>query len=131
MSVSPFKDTVTLWHYIALGSGWTYARRVVERVKCTITERNGGKDTAVLFIPICGKRGLRYMTSGEFGTGTGHGDAFTVSAGDRLVYGISYASSPPDGAMTVISVTYRTAGSRRMRHLEIHGERIIDKGGAE
>lgn len=87
MSVSPFKDTVTLWHCISSESGQTYIRRVIERVKCTVTEKNSGKDTAVLFIPLYGKRDIRYMTSDEFGTGSGHGDAFTVKVGDRLVCG--------------------------------------------
>lgn len=131
MSVSPFKDTITLWHCISSESGQTYIRRVIKRVKCTVTEKNSGKDTAVLFIPLYGKRDIRYMTSDEFGTGSGHGDEFTVKVGDRLVCGISYASAPPDGSITVSSVTGRTAGSRRMRHLEIHGEKTTSKGEEE
>ena len=54
MSVSPFRDTVTLWHTVKTGSGETCARRVIERVKCIFTGKDTGEDTAVLYIPIYG-----------------------------------------------------------------------------
>ena len=66
MSVSPFRDTVTLWHTVKTGSGETCARRVIERVKCIFTGKDTGEDTAVLYIPIYGKRELVYVLPWDF-----------------------------------------------------------------
>lgn len=88
MSVSPFRDTVTLCHTVKTGSGETCARRVIERVKCIFTGKDTGEDTAVLYIPIYGKRELVYVLPWDFPPLAGAGNAFTVSAGDRFVYGL-------------------------------------------
>ena len=126
MSVSPFRDTVTLWHYVGSGGGM-YIRRVVSRVKCTVTEKSGGGGTAVLYIPIYGKREIRYVSPGYFSALVNIADTFTVSAGDRFVYGVSAAGLPPSDALTAAAVTVRDSGSRRMRHIEVRGERITEK----
>lgn len=127
MSVSPFRDTVTLWHFIKAGSGETYVRRVIGRVKCIFTAKDTGEDTAVLYIPIYGKRELVYVLPWDFPPLAGAGNAFTVSAGDRFVYGVSDAEAPPEDAMTAVSVTKRISGSRRLHHIEVHGKVIKDK----
>lgn len=133
MSVSPFRDTVTLWHGVGTGSRTVYFRYVIGRVKCTVTERADGRSVSELYIPIYGKRNSEYVEPSVFPGMAGGSDVFTVSAGDRFIYGTSAASQPPDGAMTAISVTQRASGSRRLHHLEVHGEVITDnsdEGGA-
>jgi|GEM_PF-5256486 len=127
MSVSPFRDTVTLWHTVKTGSGETCARRVIERVKCIFTVKDTGEDTAVLYIPIYGKRELVYVLPWDFPPLAGAGNAFTVSAGDRFVYGFSDAAVPPEDAMTSVSVTKRFSGTRRLHHIEVHGETVKSK----
>ena len=50
-----------------------------------------------------------------------------MSAGDRFVYGFSDAAAPPEDAMTAVSVTKRSSGTRRLHHIEVHGETVKSK----
>lgn len=50
-----------------------------------------------------------------------------MSAGDRFVYGFSDAAVPPEDAMTAVSVTKRSSGTRRLHHIEVHGETVKSK----
>lgn len=127
MSVSPFRDTVTLWHPIKSGNGEVYVRRIIERVKCVFTEKSSSEDTAVLYIPVFGKRELLYVLPWDFPSLIGAGNVFTVSAGDRFVYGVSSLSDPPEDAMTALAVTRRFSGSRRMHHIEVRGGAVKEK----
>ena len=127
MSSALFHETVTL--YLLDGSG-AYARRVIHRVKTVLTKASEtGKTKATVYIPLWGKRSLRYLPDNW----NGRGDRFTVRPDDRLVCREEEEDMPPENALTVRTVICRKSGSHRLWHLEVHADNdqeevIFDEG---
>lgn len=115
MSQALFHDTVTL--YLPVGDGMPEERRIIRNVKTILTDMQDKRE-AVVYLPLWGRRALRYLPDAW----DGRKDRFTVRAGDRLVCGIETAALPPDGALTIRTVIRRESGSRRLWHLEIHAD---------
>ncbi len=122
MSRAMFHDTITL--YLPSLSGTGYCRRIVSAVKVietTATVTEGSR--ATIYIPLWGRRALPYQPKNW---NEQHG-CFTVRPEDYLVCRQETADTPPDDALTVRSVICRKSGSRRLWHLEIHADNIIQE----
>jgi len=116
MSSALFHDTVTV--YLPHENG-TYAKRVIPRVKTLFTvAAENGKTKATVYIPLWGKRSLRYLPEAW----DGRPDRFTVRPLDRLLCRGAEEDIPPENALTVRTVICRQSGSRRLWHLEIHAD---------
>ena len=117
MSNAPFHDTVTL--FLATEDPAVWEVRRIGKVKCQISESLQETDRrATIYLPLCGRRALRYRTPIEFQAKPSP-DSFTVRPGDRLVPSRINAIEPPSEALTVTTVIPRIAGTRRLWHLEI------------
>ena len=94
---------------------------MIERVSCRIVSALDEHESVLLYLPLFGKRSLRYVPPEEFAAKESREKLFTVALQDRLCYGICTEDAPPGGAFTVSSVTAWNQGSRRIRHLKITG----------
>ncbi len=122
MSTALFKDTVTLYCYPSPDSS-SCLRRILHRVK-TVENLNSGGRSAVLYIPIHGKRSLKYLSPADFSSENPPKGAFTVRPGDRFVSGVCASLIPPEEAYTVSSVTEKRLGTLRIRHIKVLGSFI-------
>ena len=122
MSNAPFHDTVTLFLMTDDPSVWEIRR--IGTVRCCVSEALKESDRrATVYLPLCGRRALRYRTPDDFRSRPS-AECFTVRPGDRLVPTLSRALEPPSEALTVTAVTAHTLGTRRLWHLEIQASYI-------
>ncbi len=121
MSSALFHDTVTV--YLPDENG-ACARRVIRRVKTLFTQTaENGKTKATVYIPLWGRRSLRYLPNAW----DGRADRFTVRPLDLLLCREAEEDIPPEDALTVRSVICRKSGSHRLWHLEIHADNYVEE----
>ncbi len=121
MSTLLFKDTVTIYSKSGDESD-SFTRRVVKNTKLIETKLSGGNARGELFIPLYGRRDLKYLPKGIFDSLNDNEGFFTVSPDDVIVTGVCLLPSPPEEGFKVTSVKEMAYGSRRLRHIKVYSE---------
>lgn len=120
MSIVPFDSTVTLFTPLADG---LYEKKIIPYVHAQVSESiDEGTCRATVYIPIHGKRALKYVSPAS--RIDGDKITFTVKPGQLLLPYEVPEEFPPENALTVGIVSEYFSGSRRIRHLKISAYRI-------
>ena len=114
MSNALFDDTVTLYCRDGNEALHRFAIPMVRLSRVGTGET--GVCEAEIYLPLYGRRSLRYLSPDVW---EGRPGTFTVRPGDRIVCRPIRDPAPPENALTVRSIGYGLAGSRRLRHLKI------------
>lgn len=123
MSTVPFDSTITLFTPLSDGG---YEKKIIPYVHAITTDGIDINDCrATIYIPIYGKRSLKYVSSAKRADGE-HG-TFTVKAGQYVVPYTMTQDSPPEGALVVSRVTEYYSGSRRIQHVKITACKIPEE----
>lgn len=114
MSKYLFSDSITLYTPDKDG----FERQVITSVKAEVTDLEGGEREAVLYIPIYGKRFLKFVSSDSRPYPSDC--TFTVKDGQRIALGVCPDPYPPSSAFFIEKTEYFFNGSKRMRHLRVY-----------
>ena len=94
-----------------------FSKRTIPSVMVKSTETLNGGITTDIYVPLHFKRGIKYVSPDRFEHKKTN--LFTVIIGQLLVIGDSDSEIPPDDALTLLSVSLKTVGSRRLHHLKL------------
>lgn len=123
MSFYRFNDTITL--YTPIGDNG-YERHIIYATKIQLIDSDEIENTrATVYIPIFGRRSLKYKIPSE--RADGDRNSFTVKANQIVYLGYCSESYPPDSALTVRKVETHLSGSHHAQHVKLVAYNIPPK----